>query len=93
MIEGDTVSHLVARVMHQGVPGGNHNMKPAIFHHADGFHLRLVRADQVTEVLGKVTTPYKDEAELTNQILEAHRKWGYPTADRIVEAIPKIGKL
>lgn len=92
-ITGRNVSHLVALVMHQGVPGGNHMVRPVVYEHKDGMHFRLVLDGQASTVLGKVEQPYRDESELIGQIMEAHRKWGFPTVEMLEKSWPGDGRL
>lgn len=85
-----SVSHLVALVMNDGVPGGPDNILPVVYDHNCGMKIRLVRADAVRETLGRIEKPYTNLDELMAEVLEAHRKWGFPTAERIAQAFPRM---
>lgn len=85
---GNNVSHLVARVLHAGVPGGHDNMRPVVCDRNGVMTFQLVQYDKAENVLGQVDHAYTDLPTLVREISEAHVKWGHPTAEKLAEAFP-----
>lgn len=89
MQQGMNVSHLVAKVLHAGVPGGHDNMRPVVWDRGDaGMTFQLVQYDRAYNVLGQVDHVYRDVPTLIREISEAFVKWGHPTAEKLAEAFP-----
>lgn len=90
---GETVSHLVCRVMNARPPGGNENIRPVVWERQGGMVFALVQADMVSNVLGTVSRSYRDLPELINDIANAHVRWGIPTREMLEQAFPREESL
>lgn len=101
-MQGSSVKNLVARLMHQGLPGvsdhphlpgfadGKQRVRPVVWQDGWGgpMTLTLVDADQGLVELGRVDHAYTDSATLIREIADANVRFGVPTLERLVEAFP-----